>query len=290
MPEDEVGPAVRRRQLGRQLRDFRLAAGYRKIQEAADATGLSRASISRIESAKQAILPRTVRLLCQAYGIGAPMLDHMLRLAEESDDRGWLVEYSATVPNWFERYLGEEADARRIWTYEAEFVPGLFQTADYCRAVSATSGPDVSEDNLRNLIALRQARQKRLSAKNPPVVTAVINEAVLHRVVGGPEVMRAQLTHLADMATRPNITIQVLPFTAGAHPAMTGSFSMLHFPPGTGEPTVFVEVDSGALYPDRRLDFERYEWIFHRLNELALSPDETSNRISRLIGEQDLGD
>jgi transcriptional regulator with XRE-family HTH domain len=139
----EPGPATRRRQLGRQLRGLRLAAGLRSIAAAAEASGLSTATISRIENAKQTILPRTVPLL---RGLGAPLLDHLLRLAEESEDRGWLVAYSDTTPNWFERYLGEEAEASEIWKYEAEYMTGLLQTPDYCRAVRAANSDDVTEE------------------------------------------------------------------------------------------------------------------------------------------------
>jgi transcriptional regulator with XRE-family HTH domain len=282
----EPGPAVRRRQLGRQLRDLRIAAGLKTMEAAAERSGLSRATISRVESAKQTILPRTVRLLCQTYGIGAPMLDHLLRLAAESDDRSWLLAYSDTVPNWFERYVGEESEATEIWSYENEFVPGLLQTADYCRAVSAAAGPNVREEDLQRLVTLRQARQERLSGKNSPRLSIVINEAVIRRVVGSPEIMREQLRHLQKLAKSPNITLRVLPFSAGAHPAMTGSFTMLHFPADTGVSTIFVEVDSGAIYPNRPTDVDRYSWIFSRLCDLALSSAKSAALAGRVADRE----
>jgi transcriptional regulator with XRE-family HTH domain len=270
---DEVGPAVRRRQLSRQLRELRTAAGFSTMDAAASATGLSRATISRIESAKQVILPRTVRLLCQIYGIGSPTLDRMLRLAEEAgDDRNWQSEYAGTVPDWFERYVDEESDATEMWTYEAELVPGLLQTADYIRAVRLASEPDAGRDDLDRSVAFRVARQERLAAKRGPKLHAVISEAVLHRQVGGPEVMSAQLRHLLAMSERTNVTLQVLPFAAGAHAAMAGSFMMLRFPPSTGVATIFVEVDSHGLYRDKPAEFERYNWIFGRLRTQALDP------------------
>lgn len=281
----EPGPATRRRQLGRQLRDLRIAAGVKTMEAAAERSGLSRASISRIENAKQTILPRTVRLLCQTYGIGAPMLDHLLRLAEESEDRGWLVAYSDTTPNWFERYLGEEAEASEIWGYEAEFVPGLLQTADYIRAVRAANSIGVTKDEIARSVEFRLARQELLDRDVPPRLHVVVNEAVLRRLVGGTKVMRDQLRHLVEMSKRRNVTVQVLPFSAGAHPAMTGSVTMLHFPSDGGEPTIFVEVDSGALYPDRPADFERYTWMFGRLRDLALSPTKSMALVSRLVEE-----
>jgi transcriptional regulator with XRE-family HTH domain len=281
----EPGPATRRRQLGRQLRDLRQAAGLKTMEAAAGKTGLSRATISRIESAKQTILPRTVRLLCQTYGIGTPLLDHLVRLAEESEDRGWLVAYSDTMPNWFERFVGEEAEASDVWTYEAEFVPGLLQTADYCRAVRAANSPDLTKDDIEWSVEFRQARQQLLDRNHPPRMHVVVNEAVVRRQVGGTRVQRDQLRHLIEMAKRPNITVQVLPFTAGAHPAMTSAFTMLQFPAEDGEPTILVEVDSGALYPYRPTDYDRYTWIFGRLRELALAPRKSISLLSRLVEE-----
>jgi transcriptional regulator with XRE-family HTH domain len=267
------------------LRELRLAAGLTTMESAAERSGLSRATISRIENAKQTILPRTVRLLCQTYGVGAPLLDHLVRLAEESEDRGWLLAYSDTTPNWFERYLGEEAEASEIENYQAEFVPGLLQTADYCRALSAVDSPDATDEGVARRVELRLARQQLLGRDKPPRLHVVLNEAVLRREVGGPRVMRDQLRHLADMARRPEVIVQVLPFGAGAHPAMTGSFSMLRFPSGGGDPTIFVEVDSGALYPDRPVDVERYTWKFARLRDLALAPDDSIALVSRVEAE-----
>lgn len=285
MPEDELGPAIRRRQLGRQLRELRREAGYSTIEAAAKRSGLSRASISRIESAKQTILPRTVLTLCHAYGVGQPLLDHLLSLAEKSDDRGWLVQYSQSVPDWFARYVGEEADAAEIWVYAVECVPGLLQTDDYIRAIMAAAQPSVTEAELARSVAFRRARQGRLSGDSPPRLIAVINEAALRRPVGGEGVMREQLQRLVELAEQPNITVQVLPFTAGAHPAMINPFNVLLFAADAGDPTIYVEVMGGALYPDRPADVDRYTWAMGRLRELAISPGATLAMIRTLIPE-----
>lgn len=264
----EIGPVVRRRQLARQLKELRTAAGFATMDGAASATGLSRATISRIESAKQVILPRTVRLLCQAYGIGSPSLDQLLRLAAEStEEHGWQFDFGDAVPDWFARYVGEEADATAIWTYAAETVPSLLRTDAYCRAVYAATHP---RRNVDQYAALTAHRQQRLGAKHPPTVHAVLNEAVLYRQVGGPDGIAAQLAHLVELADRPNITIQVLPFTAGAHPALSGPFTMLHFPPSTGVATAYTEIDSFGLYRDRPTDIDRHAWIFTGLRKAAL--------------------
>jgi transcriptional regulator with XRE-family HTH domain len=256
---DEVGPAVRRRQLGGRLRELRMAAGFTTMEAAAAGTGLSRASISRIEGAKQVILPRTVRLLCQSYGIGSPVVERLVSLAETAEQRGWYQDFADVVPGWFERCLGEESEATELWTYAADRVPDLLQTDDYRRALSAALTPDVDADRL---VELDAARRRRVRAMQH----VVLDEAVVRRQIGGPDVQRAQLRHLLD---RPHVTIQVLPFAVGAHPGLVGSFTVLRFPPGTGLTTVFTN----GMYPD---DHQRYTGMFDRLRALALSPDESA--------------
>jgi transcriptional regulator with XRE-family HTH domain len=249
------------------LKELRIAAGFASMDSAAAATGLSRATISRIESAKQVILPRTIRLLGPIYGVGSPALDHLLRLAEESTPHHDVDDVG--VPEWYQRYLGEESDAIGLSTYQAECVPSLLRTADYDRAVRSAGSPGLSAEELDLAVAAVVRRQDRLAGMT---FHAVLNEAVLHRQVGGPAVLAAQLDHLLAATDLPNVTIQVLPFTSGAHPAMAGAFTMLHFPPGTDVATVFVEVDDHGLYRDRPDHFERYSWIFDRLCGQALDP------------------
>jgi transcriptional regulator with XRE-family HTH domain len=275
---EEVGPALRRRQLSRQLHELRTAAGFATMEAAAAATGLSRATISRIESAKQVILPRTVRLLCQIYGVGSPILDGMLSLAETSAERGWWGEYPGVVPEWFERYIGEEADATGLAIYESECVPDLLRTDDYSRALAMTP------TDLDRAAAFRAVRQERLAARRGPKLHAVINEAVLYRQVGGPDVLAAQLRHLVTLAQRPNITVQVLPFSSGAHPAMTGAFTILSFPPSAGVATVFVGVDSNALYLDSVVDLAHYTTVFGQLKSAALDVDDSADLIATTAG------
>lgn len=288
--DEGIGPAVRRRQLGRQLRELRVAAGLTTIRAGAEVSGFSAASLSRIETAKQAILPRTVMAICQAYGVGAPVLDHLLRLARESEERGWLVAYSDTTPAWLERYVGEEGDAAEIWAYELTLIPGLLQTEAYCRAVAESWGPSITDAEVERRVALRRARQERLARTPQPTLVAIVGMAALLQEVGGPDVMREQREQLAALAERDNIELRVLPFSTGAHPGMVSAFTMLHFPADIGDPTIFVEVDSGALYPDRPVDFARYTWIFERLRELALPPAESRALASRLDAGEYLGD
>jgi transcriptional regulator with XRE-family HTH domain len=281
---NEIGPYVRRKLLGRQLRQFREQAGISQ-EEAAKYAGMKGPSISRIENGKQVILPRTVRLLCQCYNIGAPTIDMLMRQAEESSDRAWYAMYSDTVPHWVESFLGLEAEATEVWTYQAELVPGLLQTPDYVRAVAAAAQLDSTDAEIDRSVELRLARQRRLTSDHPPKLHSVVNEAVLMRPVGGPSTMAAQLRHLLDMTEQDNITIQVLAFAAGEHVAMTGAFTMLRFPDELEMNAVFLEHDHGATSAERPADINRYGRMFERLVSQALSPAQTRERLATLEGE-----
>lgn len=282
---ERPGPTLRRRMLARELQRLRLAAGYESLEMAAQKTGLHRSSLSRIEAAKQAILPRTVRLLCSAYGVEAAEAELLVARAETSDDRAWFLAIDETMPAWLERYIGEERDAAAIKAYHPELVPGLLQTAAYCMAVITAYGGDLDSEAVAARMAGRRARQGLLHGPRPPDVHVVLSEAVLLRSVGGPDVMREQLYTLIEVAGHPCVTIQVLPFSAGAHPAMAGAFTMLSFPVEVGASTIFVEVDSGALYRDRAQDVYRYEWAFTRLTERALSPADSVELIGKVAAE-----
>jgi transcriptional regulator with XRE-family HTH domain len=283
---DEYGPMVRRKLLGRQLRELRDRA---KISQdaAAKYAGLKAPSISRMENGKQAILPRTVRLLCQCYGVGAPDMDMLIRQAEESNDRAWYSMYSDTVPQWIEGFFGLEAEATEVWTYQSELIPGLLQTSDYVRAITAAwrTESDADDSDLQRSVELRLARQRRLDGSHPPRLHAVINEGVVLRPVGGPATMAAQLRHLLAMGERDHITVQVLPFTAGAHVAMTGEFTMLRFPEELEMNAVFLEHDHGVTSAERPADIRRYSRMFERLTATALSPDQTRERLATLVTE-----
>jgi len=283
MPE-EIGPYVRRKLLGRQLRQFRDQAGIHQ-EAAAKYAGMKGASISRIENGKQAILPRTVRLLCQCYDIGAPTIDMLMRQAEESNDRAWYTMYSDTVPSWVESFLGLETEAAEVWTYEAELVPGLLQTPDYVRAVASAAQLDSTDADIQRSVDLRLARQRRLASDRPPRLHSVLNEAVLMRPVGGPSVMAAQVHHLLETSQQNNITIQMLAFGAGEHVAMTGAFTMLRFPDELEMNAVFLEHDHGATSAERPADLARYSRMFDRLVSRALSPAQTQDRLATLEGE-----
>jgi transcriptional regulator with XRE-family HTH domain len=265
------GPTIRRWQLGNELREAREAA-HVTSRAAAREIEVQPSTLSKIEGGKQAIKGTYVKLLAPLYGIGPAERERLLVLAEEANVPGWWVSYGKLVPDWFRLFLGYESDASELRTYESELVPGLLQTPDYARAVALASKPDSTVAELDKQVELRRQRQQRIVNDDPPTMHAVLNEAVLLRKVGGAEVMRNQLEHLVMLAKLPHLTLQVLPFDAGAHPAMTAPFLMLGFADVPSMNTVYLENGRGSLYLEKPADLERYRAMFEQLTRLALRP------------------
>lgn len=265
---EETGSLVRRWRLGKQLRVLRESVG-KSQDEAADHLGVKRPSISRIENGRYAILPKHVRSLCALYQVEEAQSQLLIRLAEESNERGWWTSYGEGVPDWFETYVGFEADAREIRTYQSELVPGLLQTPGYVRAIMAAYRSD--GDEIEKAVAFRLERQKRMEIRQPSL-RFVLNEAVLRRPVDD---MREQIEHLIEMSRREFITLQVLPFEAGPHRGMRSSFALLTLPDESDPNFVYLEHDEGAVYLERPGDLRRYVHRFDALVDLALLPSDT---------------
>lgn len=261
-------PTVRQRQLGMALRYHRDAAGKGQ-DEAATHAEVTASALSRYETGKRRIRPRTVEKLLEFYGVGSPHTEALVKLAQEADQRDWWAAYGTNVPSYFADYLGMEPVADEVLTYESEYVPGLFQTEEYAEVFAANSASDLAN----RFVELRAARQRRLTDDNPLTVRAVLNEAVLRRVIGCRDLMRAQVRHMIGLVALPNVTIRVLPFSARAHGAMT-PFVALRFP---DEPlnTVYIELNGGALYLEKPKDVERYVKSFEQLSGLAMSEEQT---------------
>ena len=274
--ETELGPGARRRYLGKTLRGFR---GTTATAVVAKKIGISQSALSRIENGRNAILTRHVARLLEVYGVDESRVDGLLRIAEQANERGWWESYSATIPEWFEVYSSLEADAAEVWTYESEFVPGLMQTDDYVRAVRFAAHPESTVERTENLIELRAERQRQLTGQ----LVAIVSEAVVRRVVGGPEVMRAQLERLVTEAERGRL--QVVPFSVGAHPGMNGAFSMLRFDDTDEMDLVYIDTERGGMYLERESDLICYRTIFTRLREQALSGEETAELLATLVAE-----
>lgn len=280
----EPSPSVRRLQLGAMLRKFRTDAGQ-TTQDAADWLGIGDSAVSKIEKGRTAIKAQTVRSLGQLYEIDADKLNHLLQMVRESNQRGWLAAYRGTVPQWFRQYAELESDAADIWNYEPEFVPGQLQTAEYVRALYRANRPDMDADEIERQIELRRERQERTSGAHPPRFHLFINEAVIRRPVGDTETWRAQIERLIESSQLLHITLRVVPFSVGPHPAMSGGFVMMQFPEDTVPAFVYEESQRGGLYQDDPGDIDRYTGTIDGLVRVSLSPEETREILAQVANE-----
>lgn len=276
-PVTDSSPTAQAVLLGEELRGYREALGLTQYQ-VARRVGTYHSTINKIENAKRHAPEPVLRGMLQLYGVGEDATEDFVQRAKQARTPGWWADHKDDVPHWFERYVGLEAAALRKKTYEAELVPGLLQVRRYTEAVAAVVRRAGPSNSAENLVAVRAIRQRRLCDPDPLVMTAVLNEAVIRRPVGGRDVMREQLAHLAEMATRPNITLHVLPFSAQEHPAMSGTFTMLQFCKQSIN-TVYIEHTNGATYVDDPEGVRRYEATFTQLVHLASGEAETIEMI-----------
>lgn len=275
---------IRRRKLAIRLTELRKAAGIDQAQ-AVEWTGLSQTTISRIENAKTAIEVKHVRLLAMCYGVEAPEIDLLIRMAAESNDRGLLVAHSDTVPDFARDYIELEGYATDLWLHEPAWVFGLFQTPAYVRAVRLDSKPDATEEELERSVALRVARQERLHGPTPPTLRVILDEAVLHRSIGGAKVMAEQLAHLVEVSHLPNVDLRIIPFALGSHAALGEAFTVLRFEGAPGMDVVYTENLRSAAYLEKPSDLDYYVSVFEEISAAALSPDESRHLLDTLKHE-----
>jgi hypothetical protein len=270
--------------LGGHLRELRERAGVSRT-DAGWAIRSSESKISRLELGRVGFKERDVADLLTLYGVHEAIeRDRLLELAREANDPGWWHRYGDVTPDWFDAYLGLEAAAELIRTYEIQFVPGLLQTADYARAVAQlTPGGARTPAEIERVVALRTRRQRALDREPPLKLWAVIEEAVLHRPIGGPEVLRNQLGALREAVARPNVTVQIIPLESTGHAATGGAFSLLRFPQHDLPDVVYLEHLTSALYLDKRDDVESYTQALDLLASTSPSPQRTAQELTRLL-------
>ncbi len=279
------GPTVLRILLGAQLRRLREAKRI-TLEDAGRVIRASHSKISRLETGRVGFKDRDISDLLTLYGVTDEAERTALRsLAQRANAPGWWHDYSDVLPSWFEAYVGLEEVATQVRAYEVQFVPGLLQSEDYARAVTLLGHDDEPPRDVERRVRLRMARQAVLDKAEPPNVWAVVDEAVLRRPAGSPAVMQGQLKHLLDLAQRPNITIQVMPFQAGGHSAAGGPFSILRFAESDLPDVVYLEQLTSALYLDKPEVVDSYLKVMERICMEAATPADSLDAIATILAE-----
>ena len=279
------GPTVQRMLVGTQLRRLRTEAGMSR-EQAGEAIRASEWKIHRLENGQVGFKERDIIDLLRLYGVTDPTeVAEFVALAREANSPGWWQHYGDVLPPWFRTYVDLESVATLIRTYEGQFIPGLLQTDDYMRAVVRGAHLDESSEEVGRRVRLRMARQTLLTGEQPPRLWAVVDEAAMRRPVGGREVMRSQMERLIEAAKLPNVTLQVLAFDAGAHPAMVGSFSVLRFPEEELPDVVYLEHLTSALYLNKPEEVDQYLHIMESICVRAAPPDQTVALLHQIMEE-----
>jgi Predicted transcriptional regulators len=280
-----ASPTVRGRRLAAELRRLRKQSGL-TAEAVAEKLELDPSWVSRVESGRRGIHPIKLRALLDIYGITDPAVrEELLELCRQARRRGWWHTYGDVIPEWFQVFVGLEAEASELCSYDSELVPGLLQTVDYYRAFLETSPLASHSDEINRKIDFRVARQARITDSGSLRLWCILNEAVIRRPVGDGDTMRAQLRHLIEMSQRPNITLQVLPFEAGPHPAMDGSFVIVGFPESADPDVVYLENQVSSLYLEDSAAVDRYNAVYNHLRAKALNPDQTRRLLAQAAEE-----
>ncbi|MFG3557033.1 helix-turn-helix domain-containing protein [Micromonospora sp. NPDC047557] len=280
-----TGPTVLRMLLGAQLRRLRESSGVTR-EGAGWEIRSSESKISRMELGRVGFKERDVSDLLTLYGVSDEgERAALLKLARDANSPGWWHRYGDVLPSWFQSYLGLEAAAALIRSYEVQFVPGLLQTREYARAVVLLGHAGAGAAEIDRRVELRMQRQQLLRRENPPQLWAVVDEAALRRPIGGAEVMREQLVALIEATKSPTIRLQVIPFAAGGHAAAGGAFTILRFGDQELPDIVYIEQLTSAIYLDKRDDLDNYAVAMERLCVEAEPPERTPEILGRLLEE-----
>ena len=279
-------PTVRRRRLGHELRQLRETAGL-TIEEVAQRLEVSPAKISRIETGRVSVRPRDVSDLLDQYEIQGSHRDNLLTLTREARQQGWWHSYSDVLSEGTDIWVGLEAEAEAIRSYEVQYVPGLLQTSEYARAVLRAHYRSEPPEQIERRVELRMARQQLVIEQNNTPIWAVLDEAVLRRHMGPPELMQSQYRRLLEFSEENNITIQVLPLAAGVYSGAPGGFTIMQLSHPDPE-VVVIEYRGGTLYIERSEDVTAHAQVFDRIRANAKGPEESISHISHLANKLDV--
>ncbi|GHI97793.1 MULTISPECIES: DUF5753 domain-containing protein [Streptomyces] len=263
-------PTVLRMILGKRLQDMRQAADA-SLADAAKALRVTPLTIRRLEKAEVALKPLYVEKLLQTYGAGQQETDEFVSLAEQANKPGWWHAYRDVLPSWFTAYVSLETGASTLRTYEPHYVTGLLQTPAYARGVLSGGFPNGTDDELERRVHLRLRRQGLLDRENAPTLWVVMEEAVLHRVVGGPDVMREQIDRLLEVSELDHVSIDILPFEVGAHVGACAPFTYFRFEEPELPDIVYSEILSASVYLDQRDDVVAHLEAHNRMSLMTSS-------------------
>ncbi|MFE1048621.1 helix-turn-helix domain-containing protein [Streptomyces olivaceus] len=263
-------PTVLRMILGKRLQDMRQAVDA-SLADAAKALRVTPLTIRRLEKAEVALKPLYVEKLLQTYGAGQQETDEFVSLAEQANKPGWWHAYRDVLPSWFTAYVSLETGASTLRTYEPHYVTGLLQTPAYARGVLSGGFPNGTDDELARRVHLRLRRQGLLDRENAPTLWVVMEEAVLHRVVGGPDVMREQIDRLLEVSELDHVSIDILPFEVGAHVGACAPFTYFRFEEPELPDIVYSEILSASVYLDQRDDVVAHLEAHNRMSLMTSS-------------------
>lgn len=271
-------PTVRRRELGALLKQLRIQRGW-TAEQVGEWLRFSPSKMSRLETGHRGASARDINDLCDLYDVDDEQRRRLLELASEGKQRAWWQPLG--LPN--STYVGLESEAESISDFGLGFIPGLLQTADYAHAITRAVFPDMAPDVVEQRVQGRMTRQQLLDRENAPDFEAIVDESVLHRVVGSRAVMRAQLERLLELSERPKVTLRVIPYEAGALPAGNNKFIIQRFASTEVKDVVFIEGLTRDLYLDDPDEVETYNATFRTLVQLAASTDKTRAIIAAMI-------
>ncbi len=283
MPGRSQPPTARLRRLAAELLRLRKMADLSR-EAVAEQTGINKATLYRIETARARPQARTLKALLTLYEVDDVKCEELVVLLREANQQGWLQTFEGELPDRYSAFIGFESEARQLLTYETLLIPGLLQTEEYARAVIRGMLPQATDEEVEARVAARTQRQQVLDGDQLRL-WAVVDEAALRRSVGDAAVLRAQMEHLQKEAKRPNLTLQVLPFDAGPHPALLGAFVILKFGDIGAPDMVYIESEAGDLFLDDEPSVDRYNTTFEHLRATALSSAASMDFLSRYMRE-----
>jgi transcriptional regulator with XRE-family HTH domain len=283
---DDISPVVPRRRLRTELKKARLEAEQTQ-NDVALAMDWSLSKVIRIEAGTVSISTNDLKALLRHYKIVDPAhVDELLALGKAARDRTWWSEYREVAPSGLLQLIGYESAASARRNFEPLLIPGLLQTEEYARAVIPALDEGIAADRLDALVEIRMKRQELVDRANTPQLFFILDESAIRRLTGGPHVMRRQLRHLMEVAEKPNVTIQVIPFSSGIHQGMRGSFVVLEFPDAADDDVLYVEdAEGGLVIREDRDEIQRYRETFENLGNVAIKPSESRGFIGRLVDE-----